>query len=126
MYDEESSERSTTSLSRSPALQNRNAARADQIPLLVDATVRRLAIIGAAGVIACVVARAPTLLQEFKIPVLDVKLGVNAGYVLVFGPLLIFLAALTVCYLTPRTKLSGSWTILDKRIAAFFFVLPVL
>jgi hypothetical protein len=107
-------------------MQNRGTEHRDQNPLLVDATMRRLAIIGAAGIIACIVSRAPTLLQEVKIPVLDVKLGLNAGYVLVFGPLLVFFAAITVWYLTPRTRLGGAWTISDRQIAAFLFVLPVV
>jgi hypothetical protein len=95
-----------------------------QIPILTDATLRRLAIIGGAGVVACVVSRAPTILQEIKIPVIDVKLAVNAGYILVLGPLCIFLAVLAVWYATPRTGVTGVWTARDRDIARALFVLP--
>jgi hypothetical protein len=97
------------------------------IPLLGDSTTRRLAIVNAAGLVACVVARAPTLLTEVKIPIIDVKLGLNAGYVLVFGPLAVAVAAAVIWYLIPRTPVKGAWTAVDKGIVGFLFaLLPVI
>jgi hypothetical protein len=97
------------------------------IPLLGDPTTRRLAIVNAAGLVACIVSRAPTLLTEAKIPVIDVKLDLNAGYVLIFGPLAAAVAAAVIWYLIPRTPVKGAWTAVDKGIVAFLFaLLPVI
>jgi hypothetical protein len=97
------------------------------VPLLGDLTTRRLAIVNAAGLVACVVARAPTLLTKLKIPVVDVELGLNAGYVLIFGPLAAAVAAAVIAYLIPRTPVKGVWTAVDKGIVGFLFaLLPVI
>ncbi len=45
------------------------------------------------GVVGCAVARAPTLLTSIKVPGLGISLAINAGYVLDFGPLVLFLLA---------------------------------
>jgi len=97
------------------------------VPLLGDLTTRRLAIVNAAGLVACVVARAPTLLTKLKIPIIDIELGLNAGYVLVFGPLAVAVAAAVIWYLIPRTPVKGVWTAVDKGIVGFLFaLLPVI
>ncbi len=58
-----------------------------------DRTMRRLAIVGFAGLVACVIVRAPTLLPpETELPILKVKLALNAGWILVFGPVVVTLA----------------------------------
>jgi hypothetical protein len=44
------------------------------------------------SIAACVVVRAPTIFDEGQIPIIDLKLKLNAGYILVFGPLLIVCA----------------------------------
>jgi len=67
------------------------------------------------------------LLTEAKIPVIDVKLGLNAGYVLIFGPLAAAVAAAVIWYLIPRTPVKGAWTGVDKGIVAVLFaLLPVI
>jgi hypothetical protein len=104
---------------------NRNST--PPAPLLGDATIRRLAFIDAAGVIACIISRPPTLFSELKIPLIDVKLDLNAGYILVFGPLVIFLAGIVTWYLVPRTPTQRGWTPSDRRVAAVLFgLLPII
>lgn len=56
---------------------------------------------------ACAIVRAPSVLDEITVPLIDLKLKLNAGYVLVFGPLLIVLAILAIHFLredTSRTR----------------------
>lgn len=56
---------------------------------------------------ACAIVRAPSVLDEITIPLIDLKLKLNAGYVLVFGPLLIVLVILAIHFLredTTRTR----------------------
>lgn len=56
---------------------------------------------------ACVAVRAPSVFDEIKVPLIDLKLKVNAGYILVFGPLLIALVILAIHFLRedmPRTR----------------------
>ena len=97
------------------------------IPHLIDPTTRRLAIANLVGVVACAVARGPTLLTKLKIPVADIELNVNAGYVLVFGPRAAAAAAVAIWYLIPRTPVNGVWTRVDKGIVAFLFaLLPIV
>ncbi|WP_316195998.1 hypothetical protein [Bradyrhizobium sp. SZCCHNRI3052] len=56
---------------------------------------------------ACAIVRAPSVLDEITVPLIDLKLKLNAGYLLVFGPLLIVLAILAIHFLredTPHTR----------------------
>jgi hypothetical protein len=57
--------------------------------VLSDWTLRRFAIVGAVGILGCMIARAPTLLG--KVNVAGIDLNLNAGYVLVLGPLLLLI-----------------------------------
>jgi hypothetical protein len=58
------------------------------------------------AIAACIVVRAPTIFEEGQIPIIDVRLKLNAGYVLVFGPLLILcgIAAITYLRSSPAAK----------------------
>lgn len=56
---------------------------------------------------ACAIARAPSVLEKIKVPLIDLELKLNAGYFLVLGPLLIVVAILAVHLLredTARTR----------------------
>jgi hypothetical protein len=101
--------------------------RTNRAPILSDAALRRFAVVGGAGVIGCVIARAPTILDKFTVPVLKVDLAANAGYVLVFGPLLLLAGVFWATYGASDHRLSHRhWEKLDWAFAGFLFVLPVL
>lgn len=75
--------------------QNRNrAVDPNAWGLFSDHTVRRFAIVGAIGVLGCIIARAPTILGKFSVPGTGIELNLNAGYVLIFGPSLLLLGIL--------------------------------
>ena len=68
---------------------------------------RDFLILSLACIAACAIVRAPSVLDEITVPLIDLKLKLNAGYVLVFGPLLIMLAILAIHFLRediPRTR----------------------
>ncbi len=53
------------------------------------------------------IVRAPSVVDEITVPLIDLKLKLNAGYILVLGPLLIVLAILAIPFLredTPQTR----------------------
>jgi hypothetical protein len=54
--------------------------------------------LSACSIVACVVVRAPSIFEEGKIPLIDLKLKLNAGWILVFGPLLIACAIAAITY----------------------------
>lgn len=60
---------------------------------------RSFAILSICSIVACVIVRAPTIFEDVQIPVIDLKLKLNAGYLLVFGPLLIVCAIVAIAYL---------------------------
>jgi hypothetical protein len=62
-------------------------------------SLRYFGILSLCSLAACVIVRAPTIFEEGQIPVIDVKLKLNAGYILVFGPLLIVCAIAAITYL---------------------------
>jgi hypothetical protein len=94
-------------------------------PPLRNPFVRWIAIVDAAGVMSCIISRAPTLLHEIELPVLG-KIPLNAGYLLVGGPLAILLAAALFWYLASRAPAGGTWTAADIRVSAVLFAFPVL
>jgi DNA-binding winged helix-turn-helix (wHTH) protein len=81
-------------------------------PLLSDTTLRYLAIVDALALAGCVFARAPS------------ELSINAGYILVFGPMLLLLASAWVAVRGHRA--TGHWRRADLHLARILFSLPVL
>lgn len=65
---------------------------------------RYFAYLSLCSIAACVVVRAPTIFEEGQIPVIDLKLKLNAGYILVFGPLIIVCAIAAITYLTQESR----------------------
>ena len=63
--------------------------------------------LSACSIVACVVVRAPSIFEEGKIPLVDLKLKLNAGWILVFGPLLIVCAIAAISYLHRTADLSA-------------------
>jgi hypothetical protein len=95
--------------------------------LLADPTIRRLGIVGALGLLACVIARAPTLLGKFTVPGLGVELSLNAGYVLVLGPLLILCGSIWAVYGVSSSSLRRRHRDgFDRFLTALLFALPFL
>lgn len=64
-----------------------------------DSKRRDFLILSLCCIAACVMVRAPSVLDEITVPLIDLKLKLNAGYLLVFGPLLIVLAILAIHFL---------------------------
>ena len=96
-------------------------------PVLTDLSLRRFAVVGAAGLLGCVIARAPTLANKLTIPILNVGLVPNAGYVLVFGPLLLLAGIFWAAYgASDQTASRNHWGKLDWALAGFLFALPFL
>jgi DNA-binding winged helix-turn-helix (wHTH) protein len=84
----------------------------ERAPVLSDTILRYLAIVDALALIGCVFARAPS------------ELSMNAGYILVFGPMLILLASAWVAVRGHRA--TGYWQRPDVHLARIFFSLPAL
>ena len=61
-------------------------------------SLRYFAYLSLCSIAACVVVRAPTIFEEGQIPVIDLKLKLNAGYLLLFGPFLIVCAIAAITY----------------------------
>jgi hypothetical protein len=96
-------------------------------PFLSNKILRRLAIIDAFGLIGCVVSRAPTLMDKLKIPVVDVTLSVNAGYLVIFGPGLLFLAVVWIAYAVRHRSPSEAVGYSDDlMLPGITFALPAL
>lgn len=75
-----------------------------QSPNAESAKPRRYCLyLSACALVACVVVRAPSIFDEGKIPLIDLKLKLNAGWILMFGPLLIVCAIVAITYFH-RTK----------------------
>ncbi len=70
--------------------------------------------LSACALVACVVVRAPSIFEEGKIPVVDLKLKLNAGWILIFGPLLIVCAVAVIAYIHRSTDPS---TISERPVA---------
>jgi hypothetical protein len=84
-------------------------------------SLRYFAYLSLCSIAACVIVRAPTIFEEGQIPVIDLKLKLNAGYILVFGPLLIVCTIAAITYLgrdnrPDRTKESASAGVLARAI----------
>lgn len=62
--------------------------------------------LSACALVACVVVRAPSIFEEGKIPLIDLKLKLNAGWILMFGPLLIVCAIAAITYVNHTTNRS--------------------
>lgn len=85
-------------------------------PVMRDAFVRSTAATAAIGVVASVVARAPTFLQDVE--VLGMKFSINAGWVLVFGPFLLFMATSWLSFFVARDcPATGKWGKSDRALA---------
>jgi transcriptional regulator with XRE-family HTH domain len=84
----------------------------DRVPVLSDTTLRYLAIVDVVGLAGCFFARTPS------------ALSVNAGYILVFGPILLCLASAWVAFLGHRA--TGHWQRADLYLAGILFSLPIL
>lgn len=61
--------------------------------------------LSACALVACVVARAPSIFEEGKIPLIDLKLKLNAGWILMFGPLLIVGVIIAITYIHRTSNL---------------------
>jgi hypothetical protein len=72
--------------------------------------------LSACSIVACVVVRAPSIFEEGKIPLIDLKLKLNAGWILVFGPLLIACAIAAITYLHRTADHSATG---ERPIAGF-------
>jgi DNA-binding winged helix-turn-helix (wHTH) protein len=81
-------------------------------PVLSDTTLRYLGIVDVLALVGCVFARTPS------------ALSINAGYVLVFGPILLFLASAWVAFRGHRA--AGRWRQADLHLARILFSLPAL
>jgi len=55
--------------------------------------------LSACAVAACIIVRAPSIFDEGKVPLIDLKLKLNAGWILTLGPLAIVLAISAIAYL---------------------------
>jgi hypothetical protein len=92
-----------------------------------DPTLRRFAIVGGIGLIGCVIARAPTIMGKYTVPGLGLELSLNAGYVLMLGPLLLFGGTIWAAYgagsSSPRRRRLNRF---DRFLAAVLFILPFL
>jgi hypothetical protein len=69
---------------------------------------RHFLYLSACSIVARVVVRAPSIFEEGKIPLIDLKLKLNAGWILVFGPLLIVCAIAAISYLHRTADLSAT------------------
>jgi hypothetical protein len=108
-----------------PFTNKRMGARGDQRRILSDAAVRRFAIVGGIGLLGCVVARAPTLIGRFAVPKLGLDVSLNAGYVLIFGPLMLCVGALWAAYgITAPQRAYQLRTRPHRLLAAVLFVFP--
>jgi hypothetical protein len=71
------------------------------------------------------VARAPTSLEKVSIPIVDVELAVNAGYVLIFGATIITIAGVLLqAFSEPNSEVMPDYT--EKRLLSILYVAPVL
>ncbi len=108
---------------RAPTRTKRKSAA----PILNDRSIRRFAIIGGAGLLGCIVSRAPTILGKISVPVLNVEFAPNAGYVVLFGPVALLAGIFWACY---GASYSGEprnhWGKVDWTFAAFLLLLPFL
>jgi hypothetical protein len=96
-------------------------------PILSNPGVRRFVVVGGAGVLGCVIARAPTILDKLTVPVLNVDLAPNAGYVLIFGPVLLLVGIFWASYgASDQGASRNHWGKLDWALAGFLFALPFL
>jgi DNA-binding winged helix-turn-helix (wHTH) protein len=84
----------------------------ERTPILSDTTLRYLAIVDALALVGCVFARAPS------------ELSINAGYILVFGPMLLLLASAWVAVRGHRA--TGRWQRADLHLARILFSLPAV
>jgi hypothetical protein len=88
---------------------------------------RRFAVVAGVGLIGCDIARAPTIMGKYTVPGLGLELTLNAGYVLVLGPLVLFAGSLWAAYsagsASPRRRHLSSY---DLLIAGALFALPFL
>jgi hypothetical protein len=102
-------------------------ARRNLRRILSDAAVRRFAIVGGIGLLGCVIARAPTLIGKFTVPKLGLDLSLNAGYVVIFGSLILFAGTLWAAYGTTAAKRADQpQTLPDCLFIAVLFVFPAL
>jgi len=91
--------------------------------ILSDQLLRRFLFVGVIGVLGCTIARAPSMLGKLSVPVIGLELNLNAGYFLVFGPMLLLLGILWASAARPSIQHRSATGL---TAAAVTTVLPVL
>lgn len=96
-------------------------------PISSDPVLRKFAIVGGCGFLGCLIARAPTILDKYTIPVFHVDLALNAGYVLIFGPLVLLAGVFWAAYGVGDHNVSRvHWRSLDWTLAGLVFLLAFI